>query len=56
MVNVKVLIVEFVAVDRLSTTTITTCEVTALGHKSWDDSVEFRILVVKGLSRVADAS
>jgi len=39
--NIKVLIVELLSVDGLSSTTVTILEVTSLSHKPGDDSVEW---------------
>jgi hypothetical protein len=47
--------IELFAVDRLSTSTVGTCEITALNHESFDDAMEDRVLEVQRLARLANA-
>jgi hypothetical protein len=41
----KVLILELFAIDRLSTSAISSSEITSLAHKALDDTMEARFLV-----------
>ena len=40
MLQLEVLILKFVAIDRLAPSAVTLCEVTALNHELLDDPVE----------------
>ena len=51
----EVLVGEFGTVDRLATSSVAGCEVTALSHEAWDDSVEGASLEVQGLAGFANA-
>jgi hypothetical protein len=46
----KVLIGELLAVDAFATGAVAASEVAALDHEVWNDTMEFGVLVVKGLS------
>jgi hypothetical protein len=52
----KVLVLELLAIDALTTRAIAFCEISALYHKALDDAVEARTLVVQGLASLADTS
>lgn len=49
MAQLEVLILELVAVDRLSAGTVTLGEVTTLNHEVLDDTVESGVLVAEAL-------
>uniref|UniRef100_A0A0E9X487 Uncharacterized protein n=1 Tax=Anguilla anguilla TaxID=7936 RepID=A0A0E9X487_ANGAN len=49
MLQSEVLIRKLVAIDGLAPSSIVVCEVTALTHEVWDDTVEARPLVAKAL-------
>lgn len=51
----KVLILELLAVDALTTRAVAFCEITALDHEALNDAVEARALVVQRLASLADA-
>ena len=46
MLELKVLILEFLAVDGLAASAIASCEVTALDHEPFDDSMKARAYTV----------
>lgn len=48
MLELEVLILELLAVDRLAAGAVSICEVPALAHETWDDAVERGALVVQG--------
>ena len=51
----EVLVVEAASVDGLTTTAVSTGEVTALSHEAWDDTVELGSLEVEVLALLAHA-
>ncbi len=55
MLQVKILILKLRAIDGLSSSTIASCEVTALDHKLFDHTVESRAFVGEWLSCLANA-
>lgn len=56
MLELEVLVLELVAVDRLATGTVAVGEVTALEHKVGDDSVEGRVGVAEALFAGAEGT
>ena len=55
MLQLEVFIVEFRPPNRLSTTAVSKCKITALGHEARDDSVERRACIAKWLSSFTNA-
>ena len=55
VLELEVLIIEARAIDALTTSAVTICEVTSLSHEAWDDSVEVRILEVQGLPSISNS-
>ena len=53
MLVLKVLILEFLSVNRFSAGAITTGKVAALCHEAWDDAVEERTSEVEGPALLA---
>ena len=53
VLQLEVLILELVSVDGLSSSSVVVCEVSALAHESWNDTVEGAALVAK--ARLAGA-
>ena len=51
----EVLVIESAAIDGLATSSVTSCEVAALGHEVGDDAMELASLEVELLSRLADS-
>ena len=49
MLQIEVLVREFIAINALATSAIMICEVTALAHKSWDNAVKGAVLETKSL-------
>ena len=52
MLQDKVLVLEFFAVDAFTTGSVTPSEVTSLAHESWNHAMEFTALVVQRFSTV----
>ena len=53
MLQFKVLVFEFLAIDTLAPGSIATGEVTSLTHETWNHAMEFAALVVKRFSTFA---
>lgn len=56
VLQLEVLIREFLAIDRLSTRAVSLCKVSSLDHKGLDNSVEARTLVTKAFLASSQSS
>lgn len=53
MLQLEVLVVKLLSIDRFTSSTVEVCEITALNHEALDDSVEDRPFIAKEFTSIA---